>query len=121
MNLKEKKNNQKNKCLNKNIKAKNEILNILKERNGILNLNRMRVFQSPKSRNKQTLKMTTHTMSMLNAWKNKKKIELRYLWLSVENLINNINYKMPHTRKVYKQVVKKINGHIWYIKKKLFN
>ena len=84
----------------------------MKEGDGILKLNRIRVFQSPKSRIKQTLKSTTHTMSMLNALKNKKKIELRYLWLSVENLINNINYKMLHTRKVYKQVLKKINGHI---------
>ena len=104
--------NQNNKFLNKNLIAKKEILNILKEGDGILKLNRIRVFQSPKSRIKQTLKSTTHTMSMLNALKNKKKIELRYLWLSVENLINNINYKMLHTRKIYKQVLKKINGHI---------
>ena len=64
---------QNNKHLSKNPKAKNEILKILKEGDLILKKNKIKIYQSPKSRIKQTLKSTKHTMSMLYAFKNKKK------------------------------------------------
>ena len=51
-------------------------------------------------------------MSMLYSFKNKKKIELKKLWLSFESLIKIINLKMNFTKKTYIEVKKKINEFI---------
>ena len=95
---------QNNLQLSKNNKAKEEILKILKEGDFILNKNKIKIYQSPNSRIEQTLKSTKHTMSMLYAFKNKKKIELSELWSSFEVLIKNINLKMPFTKKIVTEV-----------------
>ena len=85
---------QNNYELNKNIKAKKEIMKILQEGDNILRKYKIKVHQSPSSRIIQTLKSSKHTMSMLNALKNNKKIELKNLWLSFKNLKDNLKYNM---------------------------
>ena len=103
---------QNNLSLSKNNKAKNEILKILQEGDEILKKNGIRIYQSPKSRIKQTLKSTKHTMSMLYAYKKKKKIELNPLWSSFYILLKNINMKMNFTKKTFADVKKKLNEFI---------
>ena len=103
---------QNNLSLSKNNKAKNEILKILQEGDKILKENGIRIYQSPKSRIKQTLKSTKHTMSMLYAYKKKKKIELNPLWSSFYILLKNINMKMNFTKKTFTEVKKKLNEFI---------
>jgi ketopantoate reductase len=102
--------NQNNKRLNKNLKGKEEILKILNEGDNILKKNCIRIFQSPTSRMKQTLKSQNHTMSMLHAFKNNKEIELKYLWSSFEKLSREVKIKMSFTKKIYKEVIKIINN-----------
>ncbi len=103
---------QNNKKLKGNHRARQEILKILVEGDRILQLNNIKVYQTPISRISQTLKSTSHTMSMLYSFKNKKKIELKKLWLSFESLIKIINLKMNFTKKTYIEVKKKINEFI---------
>ena len=103
---------QNNYNLKKNIRAKKEILQILNEGDNILKKNNLKLYQSPLSRINQTLKSTTHTMSMLNAYNNKKEIEIRELWKSFEVILKTINMKMNHTKKNFKIVRKKIYGDI---------
>ncbi len=107
--LKYKQNNLK---LSKNKKAKQEILKILKEGDKILKDNNIKIYQSAQSRIDQTLKSTKHTMSMLYAFKKKKKIELNQLWLSFDNLLKNINTTMTFTKKTFFKVKKKLHEHI---------
>lgn len=102
---------QNNKQLKKNKKALKEIKIILNEGDKILKSNRIKIFQSPESRIKQTLKSKNHTMSMLSDFKKKKDIELEQLWLSFKKLNDVLNYKMKITEKIYKMVLKKINEH----------
>ncbi len=104
--------NQNNFKLSKNKKAKLEILKILKEGDKILTDNNIRIYQSAQSRINQTLKSTKHTMSMLNAFKKKKKIELNQLWHSFDNLLKNINSTMIFTKKTFFEVKKKLNERI---------
>lgn len=99
---------QNNKELNKNKIAIKEVLKILKEGDKILKINKINIPQSPISRIKQTLKSKTHTMSMLHALENNKKIELYDLWESFVHLTKIIKYKMVLTKKIYSEVVKKI-------------
>ena len=107
--LKYKQNNLK---LSKNKKAKLEILKILKEGDKILKDNNIKIYQSAQSRINQTLKSTKHTMSMLYAFKKKKKIELNQLWHSFDDLLKNINSKMNFTKKTFFEVKKKLNERI---------
>tara|TARA_B100000575_G_C23109834_1_gene640985 strand:- start:759 stop:1769 length:1011 start_codon:yes stop_codon:yes gene_type:complete len=102
---------QTNLLLSKNNKAKEEILKILKEGDLILKKNKIKIYQSPHSRIEQTLKSTRHTMSMLYAFKNNKKIELNELWLSFENLSKNLNLEMPFTRKIVREVKSNLNEY----------
>lgn len=96
--------------LNKNYKAKTEIINILKEGDKILKDNDIKIYQSPQSRVIQTLKSKKHTMSMLHAYQNNKKIELKYLWESFLNLKKFLKFNMSNTETVYKFLKKKIYG-----------
>lgn len=95
--------------LNKDIEAKKEIYKILKEGDNILNQNKIKIFQNASSRIKQTLKSKVHTMSMLNAYKNNKTVEIKYLWRSFENLCGFINLKMSFTKKIFLSVNKKLS------------
>ena len=104
--------NQTNAELVKNYVGKKEILEMLKEGDGLLKRFKIKIYQTPWSRINQTLKSRSHTMSMLHALKNKKKIELKYLWKSFKKLTYQLNYKMIRTNKTYNEVVKKIYGNI---------
>jgi ketopantoate reductase len=103
---------QNNKELNKNFKAKEEILKILKEGDNILRKNNIKIFQHPISRLRQTFKSQNHTMSMLHSYKNNKKIELKYLWNSFQKISKLTKIKMPFTKEIYNEVIKVINEHI---------
>ena len=102
--------NQNNKKLSKNLKGKKEILKILNEGDNILKKNLIKIYQAPSSRMKQTLKSKNHTMSMLYAFRNNKKIELKSLWNSFKKISREINIKMSFTEKIYKEVVKIISN-----------
>ena len=49
-----------------------------------------------------------HTMSMLNAYRNNKEIEIQKLWRSFKSLINPLNFKMKTTEKIFRIVKKKL-------------
>ena len=100
--------NQNNFQLKNNKKAKKEILDILEEGDYILKKNNIKIYQTPRSRITQTLKSTAHTMSMLNAYKMNKKIELRELWRSFEKTIKILKIKMKKTKSHYNFVKKKV-------------
>jgi len=51
-------------------------------------------------------------MSMLYAYENKKKIELKFLWNSFLNLKKFIEFDMSHTDGLYKHLSKKLHGFI---------
>jgi len=104
--------NQNNRQLNNNKEAKNEVFKILNEGDQILKNNKIKIYQSPISRINQTLKSKNHTMSMLHSFKNKKKIELKYLMLSFKELSKQLNFNMKITNKIYKEVERKLNGFI---------
>ena len=105
------KHEQNNKELKENKKAIKEVSDILNEGDKILNINKIKIFQSPQSRIAQTLKSKNHTMSMLNAFNNKEEIELKFLWLSFKKLTDTLKYKMKKTEKTYNYVSKKINEY----------
>jgi len=98
---------QNNSELNKNLKAKKEILKIQKEGDKLLKTNGIKIYQSAEARIKQTLKSKNHTMSMLYAYQNNKKIELRDLWCSFDNLIKKNNIKMNFTKNTFNRIKKK--------------
>jgi ketopantoate reductase len=102
---------QNNRKLKGNKKAITEISNILNEGDKILIFNKIKIFQSSQSRINQTLKSKNHTMSMLNALKNNKEIELKFLWLNFKKLSSILKYKMKKTERIYKSVEKKINEY----------
>ena len=104
--------NQNNFQLNKNLKAKKEIREILIEGDNILKMNNIKIYQSPSSRITQTLKSNKHTMSMLHAWQNKKEIELKDLWQSFKELKNYLKFNMKKTEKTYSYLEKKLDGFI---------
>ena len=103
---------QNNLELNNNSKAKKEILKIQKEGDKLLKNNNIKIYQSAEARIKQTLKSKNHTMSMLNAYQNNKKIELKELWLSLETLIKKVNIKMNFTKKTFNQINKELHEFI---------
>lgn len=103
---------QNNYELNKNIKAKKEVIKILREGDEVLKKFKIKVYQSPSSRVIQTLRSSKHTMSMLNALKNNKKIELKNLWLSFKNLKDNLQFKMEKTERTYRFLEKKLDEFI---------
>ena len=66
------------------------------------------ILQSKISRIKQTLSSTSHTLSMLHDYKKNKKVELPYLWSTLELLSNLTNQNIKYSKKVYTDVSKKI-------------
>jgi len=100
--------NQNNFQLKNNKKARREILDILNEGDYVLKKNKIKIYQTPISRITQTLKSTAHTMSMLNAYKMNKKIELKELWKSFEETISILKIKMEKTKNHYNFVKKKV-------------
>jgi len=103
---------QNNYELKKNIKAKKEVLKMLKEGDEILKKNDIKIYQSPLSRLNQTLKSTSHTMSMLFAYKTGNKLEIKELWKSFNQIIKIIHIKMTSTKKNFKLIEKKIYENI---------
>lgn len=103
---------QNNFKLSKNKEAKNDIKKILEEGDLILKYNNIKVPQTPISRINQTLSSTKHTMSMLNAVKNKKKTELKALWKSFDQICQTLKYKMKFTKKNLIFVKKKYDKYI---------
>ncbi len=103
---------QNNDQINRNYKAKKEILKILSEGDKILKKYNIKIYQSPKSRIVQTLKSKKHTMSMLHAYQNKKDIELKMLWESFLNLKKFLKFKMNKAEALYKFIIKKYYGII---------
>ena len=104
--------NQTNAELIKNNVGKKEVFEMLKEGDGLLKRYNIKIYQSPWSRINQTLKSKSHTMSMLYALKNRKKIELKYLWKSFKELTKQLSYKMVKTNETYNEVTKRIYGYI---------
>ena len=104
--------NQNNSELDRNYVAKKEIIKILSEGDKILKNNKIKIYQSPKSRLIQTLRSKKHTMSMLHAFKNKKKIELKFLFKSFENLERYLKFDMRTAKKIYKKLYKRLHGII---------
>ena len=66
------------------------------------------ILQTKKSRIKQTLTSTSHTLSMLYDFKNNKKVELPYLWNTFKLLSNLTNSNIDFTKKIYFNVLKKL-------------
>ena len=94
--------------LKKDKNDQKKIFKILCEGDNILKKNKIKIFQSVSSRINQTLSSTKHTLSMLTAYKNGKKIEIENLWKSFENLINILNLKMNFTKEIFLKVKKKL-------------
>ena len=88
--------------LNQN--AKKEIEKILNEGDKILRKNGLKIYQKPIDRINQTLSSKKHTMSMLTAFKENRKIELKPLWSSFKELSKNLKIKMPFTEKIFKSL-----------------
>ncbi len=103
---------QNNYNLKKNIKAKKEILKMLNEGDYILKKNNLKIYQRPLSRINQTLKSTSHTLSMLHAYLNNREIEIKELWRSFEIILKTLNVKMNHTKKNFEIVKKKVYDNI---------
>jgi len=87
---------------------RNNVYKILSEGDEFLKKNEIKILQSANSRITQTLSSTTHTMSMLNAYRNNKEIEIQKLWRSFKSLINPLNFKMKTTEKIFRIVKKKL-------------
>ena len=64
--------------------------------------------QNYKERINQTLSSSVHTMSMLNDYKKGKKIELKYLWKSFQNISRLSKINIPYTKKIYDELYKKL-------------
>ena len=99
---------QNNKLLNKNKKAHEMIKKISLEGESIIESLGVKHYQSYKKRIKQTFSSSVHTMSMLNDFKNGKKVELKYLWNSFLLVSKLSNIKMPYTKKIYQELIKKL-------------
>ena len=99
---------QNNYDLSKNVKAKKNLIKILSEGDKILNKYNIKITQTPLQRIDQTLSSRKHTMSMLSAYNEGRKIEIKPLWRSFYNLTKIINYKMRYTENFYYKLIKKI-------------
>ena len=98
---------QTNNEIQKNKKAIKMLENIMIEGETITKQLEIKLSQNYKQRIKQTLSSSIHTMSMLNDYKNGKKIELKYLWNSFNLLTKITSIKMPYTKNIYINLKKK--------------
>jgi ketopantoate reductase len=94
--------------INLSINAKKKILEILKETDKIIIKLGLKVPQTPESRIKQTLSSNVHIMSMLEDFRNGKKIEINNQWDSIKNLSTALGIKLVHSNKLYDKVKRKI-------------
>ena len=95
---------QKNSELKKNPDAINDIISIMREGNDICSFFNLKLVQSIEERIRQTLKSSTHTMSMLSDFLKKRKSEMPFLWNSYEDLNKYTKIKMDKTEAVYKEL-----------------
>ncbi len=96
--------------LKKDKNAIKNIYEIMDEFDSIIIKNKIKITQSINSRIKQTLSSTNHTMSMLSDFQKKRRVELRYSWLSFKPLITKIlvaNKSFNFYRKVKMELIKK--------------
>lgn len=85
------------------------IKNIFYEFDTIIKGLNLPILQSRMSRITQTLSSTKHTLSMLYDYQNKKKIELPYLWNTLELLSKVCKKDIKKTKLTYNEVLKKLN------------
>ncbi len=105
---------QNNFQLKKNTRAIKSIKKIFSEFDSIISSLDIPIFQSANSRINQTLSSTRHTLSMLNDFKNGKKVEIIYLWKTLLLLANLSKKKINFSKKIYKKVLTKLkkNGNL---------
>jgi len=99
---------QNNRSLKKNVKAIKMVERIMLEGEEIMKLLKIKHPQNYKERINQTLSSSVHTMSMLNDYKKGKKIELKYLWKSFQNISRLSKINIPYTKKIYDELYKKL-------------
>ena len=99
---------QNNRSLKKNVKAINMVERIMLEGEEIMKLLKIKHPQNYKERINQTLSSSVHTMSMLNDYKKGKKIELKYLWKSFQDISRLSKINIPYTKKIYDELYKKL-------------
>ncbi len=97
-----------NKKLKKHKNSIYSINKIFEEFDNIITSMSLPILQTKKSRIKQTLTSTSHTLSMLYDFKNNKKVELPYLWNTFMLLSVLTNRDIEFTKKIYFNVIKKI-------------
>jgi ketopantoate reductase len=98
-----------NNQLSKHKSSINSVKKIFEEFDNIIISLTLPILQSKNSRIKQTLSSTTHTLSMLYDFKKNKKVELPYLWRTFKLLSNLMNKDIKFTKKIYNDVLKKLN------------
>ncbi len=99
---------QNNKSLKRNAKAIKMVEKIMLEGEKIMVPLKITHPQNYKERISQTLSSSVHTMSMLNDYKKGKKIELRYLWKSFQEIFKLSKISMPYTKKIYNELYKSL-------------
>ena len=99
---------QNNRSLKKNVKAIKMVERIMLEGEEIMKLLKIKHPQNYKERINQTLSSSVHTMSMLNDYKKGKKIELKYLWKSFQDISRLSKINIPYTKKIYDELYKKL-------------
>ena len=97
-----------NKMLKKDKRSILAIKKIFEEFDKIINSISLPIIQSRTSRIMQTLSSTNHTLSMLTDYKNKKKVELIYLWKTFVLLSKLAKKNIVFTKNIYSMVLKKI-------------
>ena len=99
---------QNNKSLKNNKKAIKMVEKIMLEGEEIMKPLKIKHHQNYKERINQTLSSSVHTMSMLNDYKKGKKIELKYLWESFQEISRLSKISMPYTKKIYNELYKSL-------------
>jgi len=99
---------QNNYNLKKNKRAIISIKKIFTEFDSIISSLGIPIYQSPQSRIDQTLSSTRHTLSMLNDYNNRKKVEIPYLWKTLLLLAGLTKKKIDYSKKIYNRVLIKI-------------
>ena len=99
---------QNNKSLKKNKKAMQMVGKIMLEGEKIMNSLKIKHHQNYKERINQTLSSSVHTMSMLTDFKKRKELELKYLWGSFDSVSKISKIKMPFSKNIYTNLIKKL-------------
>ena len=96
-----------NKEILNNSNCVNDIFHILKEGDQLIKNLNIPINQSIQSRINQTLSSSEHTMSMLTDYRNKKKVEISFIWNSFTSIFNKKN-KMKTAKKKFLLLKNKI-------------